>query len=46
MQMEMQDYTKGVPMHSLDNYFRTKLNVMALVYVSLIAIAIYVKHAA
>jgi len=35
-------------MHSLDNYFRTKLNVMALVYVSLIAIAIaiYVKHAA
>ena len=31
-------------MHSLENYFRTKLNIMAMVYVGLIAVAIYVKQ--
>jgi len=30
-------------MHALENYFRTKLNFMAIVYVGLIAVAVYVK---
>lgn len=32
-------------MNALENYFRTKFNLMAIVYVGLIAVAIYVKQA-
>jgi len=31
-------------MHSLENYFRTKLNFTAMVYVGLIAVALYAKN--
>ena len=31
-------------MHSLENYFRSKLNFMAMVYVGLIAVAVYAKQ--
>lgn len=31
-------------MHSLENYFRTKFNIMALVYVGLIGVAIFAKQ--
>lgn len=32
-------------MNALENYFRTKFNFIALVYIGLIAVAIYVKQA-
>lgn len=32
-------------MNAMENYFRTKLNVMAIVYIGLIAVAVYAKHA-
>ena len=32
-------------MHSLDNYFRSKLSFTALVYIGLIAVAVFVKQA-
>lgn len=31
-------------MNALENYFRTKLNVMAIVYVTLIAVAVYSQN--
>lgn len=34
---------KGAQMHSLENYFRTKLNVTAMVYIGLIFVAVYAK---
>lgn len=32
-------------MNALENYFRTKLNILALVYVALIAVALYSQNA-
>jgi hypothetical protein len=32
-------------MHALDNYFRTKFNLMAVVYIGLIAVAVFAKQA-
>ena len=31
-------------MKALENYFRLKLNVMAVVYIGLIAVAVYAKQ--
>ena len=31
-------------MKALENYFRLKLNVMAVIYVGLIAVAVYAKQ--
>jgi len=31
-------------MHALDNYFRTKFSFMAMVYIGLIAVAVYAKQ--
>lgn len=35
---------KGASVNALENYFRTKLNVMAIVYVTLIAVAVYSQN--